>query len=93
MPSNRRNPGRLLALLLALILGLVLHQPAQAQTVASGYVLAWGLNHTGQLDIPAGLNDVIDVAATQTYNLAREAMAPSWAGASIMQGKSMCLLI
>jgi alpha-tubulin suppressor-like RCC1 family protein len=67
-----RSGGLLLALalLLNLIHGLGLSQPAHAQTRPAGTVVGWGWNHVGQLDIPAGLNDIVAVSASQITSLA-----------------------
>jgi hypothetical protein len=59
-----------LALLLAPLLGLVSTTPARAQARPSGNILGWGWNHVGQLDIPAGLTDVVAVSASQITSLA-----------------------
>ena len=76
------------ALLLTLLLGLGLIQPAHAQTVTPGYVQAWGLDHVGQIDVPADLSDVIAVAASQVHSLALKSNGAVVAWGSNIDGQT-----
>jgi alpha-tubulin suppressor-like RCC1 family protein len=71
--NTRTTSGRcawLFACLCAILLS-VTWLPAQAQT--AGTVVAWGDNLGGQTDVPAGLTDVVAVAAGGAHTVALKA--------------------
>ena len=80
--------SRSMALLLTLLLGLGLIQPAQAQAVTPGYVQGWGLDHLGQLPVPPDLSDVIAVAASQVHSLALKSNGEVVAWGSNIDGQT-----